>query len=394
MINLSSESQRRELAAVLQKHLDTRRDEHLALLEDLCNIHCGSEMLEGVGQVVDRVAQRLEEMGLDVTRHGAENYGDHLVAETGATGPCIVLGGHLDTTYTDYSGLPRFHLDGEFAIGPGTADMKGGVVVFLAALSALAEAGLLARVPVTVIFNTDEERGAPSSRQLFIQQAAQCRAALFSECAGPRGEIVVSRRAKLSYSVKVRGEGKHAGAKDLVKVSALKELAHKILALEGLNNQFEGASFNVGRAWGGIASNTVAERAEALMDIRYPQTRQEQPIREAVEAICSRAQTPGALTTLEETSFRPAWGRGAASLGLFERARGLAVELGYEAVEESRGGTADSNWFGAAGVPTLDGLGPVGFDDHTPGERMELASFFQRPLLVAMLVTALGSDGP
>ena len=389
----SSAADRKELIERFRRTIDARREDLIALLDSLCAIESGSEMIEGVDRVVDVIGQRLTALGMSVRREPADGFADHLVATNGMEGPQIVLGGHLDTTYTDYSALPAFRIEGELAYGPGTGDMRGGVLVFLAALECLREAGLGDSLPITVVLNTDEERGAPTSRPIFQDLAKRTRAALFSECAGPAGEVVVSRRAKLSYRLDVKGEGKHAGGKDNTKVSALTEMAHKIIAAEALSEVFPGASVNVGRAWGGIASNTVPERATALIDIRYPESAQEAPIREAMRALAARADVPGARSQLVETSFRPAWQKTDANAALFSLVEQAAGELGQRVAEESRGGTADANWFGAAGVPTVDGLGPIGFDDHTPQERIVLESLFERALLVATVLVHMKEGG-
>ena len=359
---------------------------YIADLKDLCDVQCGSEMVDGVEQVAAMMARRLSALGLAVRRVEAGPYAPHLVAETAVAGPRLLLGGHLDTTYTDYGPLPDFHIDGDYAVGPGTCDMKGGVVVFLAALECLHGAGLLERLPITVALNTDEERGAPTSRALWSQLARDTRLALFSECAGPHDEVVVSRRAKLSYRLDVAGVGTHAGGHGHGKVSALVELSHQIIALEALNARFDGTHLNVGKAWGGMASNTVPGEATALVDIRYPTGALEAPIRQAVEGIAAAPTVAGSSAALEETSFRPAWERCPATMDLHARVQTMAQALGLAAPAEDRGGTADSNWFGSVGVPCLDGLGPVGFDDHTPGERAHLGSMMDRALLVAAVL--------
>jgi len=375
-----------ELIDDFRQALKDGRDGYIADLRDLCVVQCGSEMLDGVDEVAAMMAERLSALGLTVRRVPAEPYAPHLVAETPAPGPRIVLGGHLDTTYTDYGPLPEFHLDGEYAVGPGTCDMKGGVVVFLAALECLHAAGLLQQLPITVALNTDEERGAPTSRALWDELAPRTKMALFSECAGPDGELVVCRRAKLSYRLDVAGVGTHAGGDGRGKVSALVELSHKIIALEALNGDFAGTHLNVGKAFGGIASNTVPGEATALIDIRYPAGELEVPVRGAVEGIARRCTVPGASATLTETSFRPAWERSDASMALHARVAATAEALCLDAPPEDRGGTADSNWFGARGVPTLDGFGPVGFDDHTPRERAHIGSMMDRALLLAAVL--------
>ena len=380
-----------ELTDAFKARLDATRDKWLGLLERLVNIECGSEMVDGVVAAEDIVADELQSLGLMTETVGeAGDFAPHLVARNGADGAPIVLGGHLDTTYTDYSNLPEFHIEGERAIGPGVSDMKGGVVAYLAALDCLKESGLLGACPIVVMLNSDEERGAPTSRDMFKECARTARAALFTECCGANGEMVTGRRAKLSYRIDVSGVAMHAGEFIGPKSSALIAMSHKIIELEELNDQFEGASFNVGRAWGGIASNTVAADACALLDVRYPLPEQEGAIRDAVEAIVAEEHAPGCTAELTLTSFRPAWLEDATNRELLELVEAVGSKLGQTVTGVPRPGTADSNWFGAAGVPCLDGMGPAGFEEHTPKEYIILETLFERALLLAAVLASLG----
>ena len=379
-----------ELAAAFKARLDTTREKWLGLLEQLCNIECGTEMIEGVTAAQTIVAEELRSLGFTTEMVGGGEFAPHVIAHNGVDGAPVVLGGHLDTTYTDYSGLPEFHIEGERAVGPGVSDMKGGVVTCLAALDCLAQSELLGACPIVVMLNSDEERGAPTSRDMFRECAETARAALFAESGGPNGEVVTGRRAKLSYRIDVSGVARHAGEYVGPKSSALVALSHKIIALEGLNDQFEGASWNVGRASGGIASNTVAADACALLDVRYPLPEQEQPIRDAVEAIVAEEHAPGCTAELTLTSFRPVWRDDCTNGDLLELVTAVAARLGQTVTGGPRPGTADANWFGAAGVPCLDGLGPAGFEEHTPEEYIILKTLFERALLVAAVLAALG----
>jgi glutamate carboxypeptidase len=381
----------RDPVDAFRRVLEQGREEYLAELGALVAVECGTEMVEGVNRVVAIVEQHLGALGMVTERRPAEGFGDHLVASTGVAGKQIVLGGHLDTTYTDYSALPDFHVEGEYAVGPGVSDMKGGVVAFLAALDCLKAAGLLEKLPVTVALNSEEERGAPTSREMFRELAGTAKAALFGECGGPNGELVIARRGKISYRIEVRGADMHAGDGKDVKRSALLALAHKTIEFEALNGRFEHTAVNLGRAWGGVASNTVPGRATGLLDVRYPRADMESELRAAVDAICAREHVPGVTAGAVETSFRPVWDRPEISRPLADLARRLSG--GEEVIAEPRDGTADSNWFGAAGVPTLDGLGGVGFDEHTRDERMLIPTLFERALLVARLVLAIEEEG-
>ena len=366
--------------------LDKDRQRQIETLKTLVDIPCGSDMVEGVQRVNGLLEQRLQALGMTVRRHSARGFGDHLVATNGMAGKQIVLGGHTDTTYTDYTQLPAFTINDEYAVGPGTSDMKGGIVVMLAALECLKAAGLMDGLAITIVLNSDEERASTTSRPIFKPLARNTELALYFECGGPNGEVVVSRRAKLSYQLDVKGVAFHAGLLQSFKTSALEELSHKIIAVEGLNKKYPGTAFNVGRAWGGEARNTVPSSATALVDIWFWDPASERPIKEDMERVCAIPTVTGAQNSLKPTSFRPAWPENEGTGYLFERVQSVATALRQNVQKERRTGTADSSWFGSSGVPTLDGLGPIGFDDHTPQERLYLPSLFQRSMLTATLL--------
>jgi glutamate carboxypeptidase len=349
-------------------------------------------MAEGVNQVASILADRLSRLGLATRRYPAEGFGDHLVATTGLPGRQIVLGGHMDTTYSDYTALPPFHVAGDFAVGPGTLDMKGGIVACLAALDCLKAAGELGNLPVTLILNSDEERGSPTARELYREFIPRAKAALFAEPGGADGVPVLARRGKISYRLDARGEGMHAGEGRGPKRSALLGLSHAVIAMEALNERFLGTSVNVGRMWGGVASNTVPGSATALMDIRYPRADLEPEIRAAVAGVCVACPVPGVTSAAVETSYRPVWNDPACNRTLAALAGRLAGIPASAMPPVLHGGTADSNWFGAAGVPTLDGLGPTGSGEHSDRERLFIPSLFQRAGFLARLIVAIESE--
>ncbi len=380
-----------EINSIFQDTVDRNREATIEELASFCSIECGSEMTDGVNQVVTLVEDHLRRLGLQTERRPADPYGDHLIASNGLPGRQIIMGGHLDTTYTDYSPLPDFHIDGEYAVGPGTSDMKGGIVAFLGVLDCLKAADILKNCPITVLFNSDEERGAPTSRDMFKEFAANTRAALFSECGGPNGEIVLARRGKISYRVDVEGAYMHAGVMDSVKRSALLGLSHKIIEFEAMNETFEGTSVNLGKAWGGTASNTVPGSAVGLLDIRYPKANMETDLRKTVDKICARQHVCGVTAQAVETSFRPVWDDPESNRDLINLARKLSAD-NTGVIAEPRAGTADSNWFGSAGVPTLDGLGPIGSGDHSPDEKILIQSLYDRILYISRLIAAIAKD--
>ena len=215
---------------------------------------------------------------------------------------------------------------------------------------------------------------------------------MIAESGGCKNEIVIGRRGKLSFDIQVRGVEGHAGNLVGAKASAVEEIAHTILAIEGLNSKWEGTDLNAGKVRGGIAGNTVAQSAILSSDIRYSHGTHEAEIRQAIDAIVAEDNVAGCASTLKITSERPLWEASKNSdpqkylVKVIEEA---ARELKQPFGTEIRKGTSDANFFGAAGVSVIDGMGPIGFLDHSDKEYILLDSLFERIKLCALVLLNL-----
>lgn len=385
-----------------------RRSEILTFLGQLIDLQGGSEDRDAVNKVGAALTPRFEALGFETQRFvpPARRYGDHLVFRRGEGDEeqgRIVLAGHMDTTFRGYEGLPAYHLDGDLAVGPGTADMRGGLVVVLYALELLQELRVLGDWPVTVICNADEERGSATSHEIFTAEAARARYAMVFECAGKDNEVVVGRRGKLSAHLAVQGRAGHAAERGVKKASAIEAAAHKVIALEGLNDGRKGASFNVGLIEGGIAGNTFPADASIDFDIRYLERADRAWVEGEVRRIVED-NAEGVTASVEWTSARPNWevleaaeqgegevkGEQAVAQGELLEAigRGSAL-LGVRYGTEFRYGTSDANFLAGGGAATVDGMGPVGFKDHTADEYIVTETLFERVRLTALVLWEL-----
>jgi len=412
-----------DLAGRIRAFVEPRRRQIIDFLGQLIDQRGGSEDREAVNRVGALLAARMTPLGFTLQRHTPRVYGDHLVfknhsgpsgrtrqrhqrapderpghasalcPDNRAAGPgCVVLAGHMDTTFTDYSELPAFHVAGEHAVGPGTADMRGGLLVALEALECLHHLGLLRRIPVTVICNSDEERGSSTSRHLFEAEAASARWALVFECAGRGGEVVVGRRGKLSVRLSVEGRAGHAADRSLPKASAIEEIAHKVIALEALNDGRPGASFNVGLIRGGTAGNTFPRHASIDFDVRYLERPDRAWVEEQIARIADSNRADGVKAQIEWTSERPVWEERTDDddqATLLETIAAAAKMLELPYATEFRHGTSDANFLASGGVATVDGMGPVGFQDHSDQEHIVLETLFERIRLTAIVLHRL-----
>ena len=298
----------------------------------------------------------------------------------------ILVMGHLDTVHPlgTLSQMPWRETDG-LCYGPGILDMKGGIVIALAAIAALQHAGLRPPLPVTVLLNSDEEVGSPSTRALVEGEAVRHRYVLIPEPARRSGGVVVGRHAVARYTLKTRGKPAHAGLRLNEGRSAIQEMAHQIIAIDRLSQP--DCTFSTGVVRGGQWVNCVARECEA--ELLSVSTSEEALARGRRTLEDLRPTAPGTDLELVPGVVRPFWHPAQGDRALHAIAAGIAADLGFELPGEASGGGSDGNFTGALGIPTLDGLGPRGDFLHTRDEHIVVESLAERARLLAGLLMAL-----
>lgn len=344
------------------------------------------------------IAKLFEPLGPQIDPHRVSGVGTHLALRfpegwpevrdgpRGRSRPGLVLC-HMDTVHpVGILARNPFRVEEGRAYGPGSVDMKVGVVLVRHALAALRDAGSQLPRPVTVLVTADEEVGSPSSRALIEDLAAESEYALVLEAAGPKGAVKTGRKGIALYSLEVTGRAAHAGLEPEKGVSAVVAMATLTLGLGALGDVAKGTSINVGVLRGGTAANVVAESASAEVDVRFATAAEARRVDEAV-----RDLTVGSGARLEVRGGidRMPLERSDAVIGLYERARALARKLDWELGECAVGGASDGNITAGMGLPTLDGLGGAGAGLHTPDEYVEVASLPKRAALIAGLLAEM-----
>ena len=315
------------------------------------------------------------------------------------TGPCaeekkILLVGHLDTVFSEESKTTPFEVRNGRVVGPGTADMKGGIVVMILALRILDELDLLETIPVRVFLNGDEEVGSSFSSKILQSLAPKALCSLVFECGGLDNQAVVGRRGVIRFELTTTGQARHAGVKEGPKASAIVELSRIVLALEELNDHERGISINVGTVQGGEANNIVPDQAKATFEFRFRDSDAEREILDGIDGIISSVDTPGCSAVLKTLHRRPCMVKVPGSEELISTLYAAAGELGQSVRTEERGGASDGNFLSEMGVPVLDGLGPVGDMDHSPDEYILEESLYERIELTALMLCRLaGIEG-
>ncbi len=333
-------------------------------------------------------------VGMGVETLPQSEYGDHhrltLDPPGGASeaGQIAILC-HLDTVWA-LGELARqpIRTEGNRMYGPGIYDMKGGTLLALYALKALAAAGVTARRRVVVLLTSEEEIGSPTSRAVIEDEARRSAYVLCLEAPmAPHGALKTARKGVGRFNLTIGGRAAHAGVDPTKGISAVTELANQILALNALNDHAVGTTVNVGVVSGGTRANVVPAEATAEIDLRVATLAEADRV---IPAILGLTPTvPGATVTITGGLNRPPMERTAAIGALFARARDLGAAFGHEVTETSTGGGSDGQFAAALGIPTLDGLGIVGDGAHALTEHILVDTIPARGALLAALLHTL-----
>jgi glutamate carboxypeptidase len=363
------------------------RDWLLDTVESLVRLESPTTDKAAVDRCGAELAARLHSIGGRVTALTRPERGDHLVAEFGCGASQLLLLGHFDTVWP-VGTLERMPLarSGGRLHGPGVFDMKAGIGIAMLATRALMETDVKLSRRIVMLWTTDEEVGSGTSRAAIEDEARRSDAVLVLEPSLPGGAVKTSRKGCGEYHVTVRGVAAHAGIDPSKGASAIHELAHQICRLYELPLP-GGVSINAGTIAGGSRPNVVADEARAVIDVRAA-TRHEM---DTIDGMIRRQQSRDSRTTLEISGGfnRPPLERTDAVGRLYDQARAVARELGYELAEGGTGGGSDGNLTGALGVPTLDGLGAIGDGAHALHEHVNIDSLADRAALVAGLIASV-----
>ncbi len=327
------------------------------------------------------VRGRLQSLGATVEIDSQSEFGDHLVARwPGDSKPGLVIG-HVDTVWPSgtLDGMPYREESGNI-YGPGVLDMKAGIAATIAALSMLRDTGNWPGRALTVLVNSDEEVGSPSSRPLVETEAARAAYTIVME-PGMGVALKTARKGLGEFRLLVEGRASHAGAFLEDGVSAIEEIAHQVLQVQALKDWDAGTTINVGLIDGGSARNTVPAEANAVIDVRVKSADEGERVTNALYSL--RPVNPDATVEVTGALHRLPMEREGPVAELFERVQSLGAELGLELSEASTGGGSDANLTAALGVPTVDGMGAVGENPHADGEYLVASELPKRAELLA-----------
>lgn len=366
-------------------------------LERLVNIETGTGNAEGMAAMGQYLEAELKAVGATVTRHRAAAgvAGENIVGRiVGTGGRKLLLIAHMDTVYVKGTlAKAPFRVDGNRAFGPGIADDKGGIAVILHSLKLLQARGFKDFGSITVMFNTDEEKGSFGSRDLIQQLAAENDYVLSFEPTMALRENMTLGTSGIAYvEARVKGLASHAGAAPDLGVNALTEAADLVLRTQDIDNKATGLRFNWTIAKAGAVSNIIPEEAVLNADVRYARNEDFEAAMQKLQEQAQKKRLPKAEVQVNVTRGRPAFNAGAAGKALVDKAVAIYAETGASlAIIERTGGGTDAAYAALAGKPTIESLGLPGFGYHSDqAEYVMIDAIPRRLYLAARMVMDLG----
>jgi len=376
----------------IENYIEAHRDEMLQLWRDIVNLEANSECLEGLRLVAERLKDEFEAAGVKCrllpVGEGAQAYLTGVWGEENIGAP-VLLSGHYDTILPPGKyGANPFRVEGARVRGPGVLDMKGGIVIALYVIKALSAIGYKER-PIKICFASDEEichEHNPQAGKIFMDAAKGCLCAFNMETGRVNNDLCVGRSARVEFHVEVTGVSSHAGNDFASGRSAIKEMCHKVLALEELTNLAEGSTVNCGVICGGTVANAVPGSCRLDVDMRFLKQSELEKTVEAAKEICGQTFVEGTRTKFTYRVAMPAFETIAGVMELYELARSVSEIYGYGTPGKIvLGGVSDASYLTLAGVPTLCSFGVRGEDNHTDKEYAVTESLYER----AKWITAL-----
>jgi glutamate carboxypeptidase len=366
-----------------------RSEDLLAELAEWVTLETPTTDPAAVNRLMDIAERDLTQAGAALTRiPGRNGFGDNLIARTPGQGRPVVVAGHLDTVWSHgtLGGMP-YVVNGAKAHGPGIYDMKAGSFLAFNAVRSILHQKVPTRRPIVLLLTPDEEVGSPTSREWIEREAGQAAYVLIPEPAGHGGACVTARKGVGRFVMRIEGRGAHSGGSFEDGASAVVELARQIVRIHDMVDLDQGITLNAAPVWGGSRPNVIAPDAGCEIDLRVNSA--EDGARMERILLETTALTPGCRVVVEGGMNRPPFAEDAGILALYDKARGIAEQVGVVLPRQHRGGGSDGNFTAAMGVPTLDGLGCPGSGAHASHEHILWQHLAPRAALMAGLLETL-----
>jgi glutamate carboxypeptidase len=377
---------------------EAARTGQLQLLQQVVDIDSGTGDAEGGRKVAAVLIPRLKALGMsvEIVPAEAEGLADNVVATLSGTGKGrILMIGHLDTVFGPGTAAKRpFRTDAERAYGPGVGDEKGGVIEAITALQLLHDAGFKDFKQITLLIESSEERGSPGTQKLIARLLKDADVELNLEPGDPPDAVTVWRKGSTTFHIDVKGRAAHAGVAPQDGRNAALELIHQLQADDVFPKSGTGLTANLTVMSAGTRNNIIPEDAHAQINVRVRERKQVDEVQAVLEKNAATTAIPDTKVSVSREPAFPPLASNPSTDALAARAQAIYAGLGLTLGTGGNGGASESALAADAGVPALDGLGPVGGGFHSDAEYLELKTVTPRLYLLTKLIQDLGRDPP
>ena len=374
------------------------RPAQLDLLQQVVNVDSGTGDVAGGRKVASLLVPRLQALGMDVQTVTAEapDLPENIVATLKGTGRGrILMIGHIDTVFGPGTVAQRpFRIDGDRATGPGVSDEKGGVIQGLYALQVLHDLGFKDFKQITFLIETSEERGSPGTKALINRLVADADVELNLEPGDPPDVLTVWRKGSTTFHIEVKGRAAHAGVAPQDGRNAAVELIHQVQADDVFPKTGDGITANLTLMNAGSRENIIPENASGAINVRVRDKADFDRVEQTFRANAARTQVPDTSVTVSRTPAFPPLPSNPGTDALAARAEAIYAGIGRKLGRGGNGGASESALAYEAGVPALDGLGPIGGGFHSDKEYLDLTTVTPRLYLLAKLLMDVGRNPP
>jgi len=364
-----------------------KRSSMLELLEEMLNINSFTYLPENIDKINDIMERELKELGFSVERIANPDGGGCLVARYKVREKPMLLIGHTDMA------IPLRECDSPVVRDgiincPGAIDMKSGLVNLVYSLKLLKELNLLPD-NISIVLSGDEEQGSPFAKEYIYKEAAKSRLTISLEAARINGDLVEGRKGAAYFDLVIKGRAAHTGTEYKKGISAIEEMAYKIIQIHQLTELEKGVTANVGYVIGGNPNgNAVADNCRAKVDIKFMSSEEGESVVERLKDICKISCVEGTSIELNGGITFPPMTKTKESEKIIESIKQMGRSLGLT-FDSVVSGEADAGHAAAAGIPCVDGLGPVGGGHHTYQEYLEVNTMPERCALLALCILNL-----
>lgn len=367
---------------------------YLEELRPLINLDCGTLTVDGIDVVATLMAQKYLDLGWNVKRIdcGIAGTGLEVRNKPQADHIDVMLIGHMDTVFPvgTAAARPMTH-DDERAYGPGVSDMKSGLLSVVYALRDLDPTALDA-LSICVCMNPDEEIGSLHSETWLKSVAINAKHVLVAEAARADGSLVKARKGMARYRLSFHGKAAHAGNEPQNGRSAITEMAHWILAINAMTDFESGTTLNAGVVSGGAGANIVPDFAEVVVDVRFWDNDEYAAVDAQIRTLTETPFIDAVTITVEREAHKPSMVPSPQTEVLMAQVEAVGKELGIDITWQAVGGGSDANLTAVLGIPTLDGLGPIGAGFHSEDEWLDLASIEPRIRLLQQVLVKIAQQ--